>query len=284
MTLRVTFDTNVLDYACRPWRYPKDPRQPQLTKVHTALENGEIQGFFSVTLLTIEAILKLDRPAVYESTTLTAVHEGPKITKNAELPEAIRAFVGDNDLETFTTTLTVDQPARQEIPPEFKARFVAARELGLRVLRDVPRVGAYQYVDPDNDFYLDVGTSEDLALWIDKAHNVATAIEAKGLGIAQLKKLGLGLAARNPQGAWYSALTKAKDIHEQRKIERAFAEWADADSIAAHIAYGIDVFCSNDVGNSNATCSILDIDNRTWLSQTYGVQFMTFDDLLATLP
>lgn len=283
MTLRVTFDTNALDYACRPERYPKDPRQPQLANVRDALRSGAIQGFFSVTMLTIEGIMNKDRAGVYESTTLTTVRETPNTTKNADLPDAIRSFAGDGDLETHTIKLTVNQPARQEVHPEVKARVAAAHGLGVRVLKAVPRVGAYRIDDPDRTFYLDNGADEDLARWIDKAHEVSRAIEAKGLGMAQLKKLGLGLATGDPQGTWFNALTKAKDIHEQRKIERAFAEWADADSIASHIAYGISVFCSNDVGNSNATNSILDVENRTWLTQTYGVQFMTFDDLLAAL-
>ncbi|RCS29498.1 hypothetical protein DEO45_09985 [Rhodanobacter denitrificans] len=234
-------------------------------------------------MLTIEGIMNRDRAAVYESTTLTAVRETSKTTKNADLPEEIRSFVGDSDLETHTIKLIANQSARQEVHPEVKARIKAAHGLGVRALKAVPRVGAYRIDDPDGTFYLDNGVDEDLALWVDKAQEVTASIEAKGLGMAQLMKLGLGLAG-DPQGAWFSALTKAKDIHEQREIERAFAEWADADSIASHIAYGIDVFCSNDMGNSNATNSILDVENRAWLTQTYGVQFMSFDDLLAGLP
>jgi len=284
VTLRITFDTNVLDYACRPERYHKDPRQPQLAKIRDALKSGAIQGFFSVTMLTIEGIMNKDRAAVYESTALSAVREAPNMIRNADLPDEIRSFVGDGDLETHTLNLIADQPARQDVPPEVKARVNAAHGLGVRVLKAVPRVAAYRIDDLDGTFYLDNGANEDLSLWINKAHEVATAIEAKGLGMAQLTKLGLGQAANDPQGSWFSALTKAKDIHEKRKIERAFAEWADADSIASHIAYGIDVFCSNDVGNSNTANSILDVENRAWLTETYGVHFMTFDDLLATLP
>lgn len=45
MPLRVTFDTNVLDLACRPDRFPKDHRQPQMHKIKDALVAGTIQGF-----------------------------------------------------------------------------------------------------------------------------------------------------------------------------------------------------------------------------------------------
>ena len=41
MALRVTFDSNVLDLACRPERFPKDPRQSLMQKVHDALASGK---------------------------------------------------------------------------------------------------------------------------------------------------------------------------------------------------------------------------------------------------
>ena len=64
MPLRVTFDTNTLDLACRPERFPKDPRQPELAKVKAALTSGQLEGFYSVTLLTIEAVMRRDRAQV----------------------------------------------------------------------------------------------------------------------------------------------------------------------------------------------------------------------------
>ena len=101
--------------------------------------------------------------------------------------------------------------------------------------------------------------------------------------MAQVKALGKNLSFNDPQQTWFKALDKASDVHQQRAIERAFAEWADGDAIAAHIAYGIDIFCSADVGNSNVTNSVLDPTNRAWLTSTYEVQFMTFEDLAASL-
>ena len=65
-------------------------------------------------------------------------------------------------------------------------------------------------------------------------------------------------------------------------MQRAIAEWADADSIAAHVGYGIDLFCSEDQGKSAGGISlILDAANRAWLTATYGVQFATLTELAA---
>lgn len=38
--MRVTFDTNVLDKACRPARFPKDPDQPLYQKGPRRAEAG----------------------------------------------------------------------------------------------------------------------------------------------------------------------------------------------------------------------------------------------------
>ncbi len=283
MVPRVSLDTNVLDLACRPERFPKDPRQPHLHKVKAALAAGTIQGFCSVTMLTIEGIMRKDRAEVFASTQTKMQPETHSLTKNADLSHAIRAVVGDADVETIGMNLTVEQPARKPLHNEVLARIEAAQAVGVHFLKGVPRVGAYQIHDPEKKLYLDNGEGDALGVWIEKAHEVARAIESRGLGFAQVKAIGQAKAAGDPAKAWFKALDKAKDVHEERAVERAFSEWADGDAIAAHVAYGLDIFCSADVGNSSATNSVLAPANRAWLTATYGVKFMTFDDLLASL-
>ena len=48
------------------------------------------------------------------------------------------------------------------------------------------------------------------------------------------------------RGFWFEGLGRASTDAERAEVARAVAEWADADSIAAHIGYGIDLFCTND--------------------------------------
>jgi len=284
LNLRVTFDTNVLDLACRPERFPKDSRQPHLRKVRDALVAKRIHGFYSVAMLTIEGIMRKDRAEVFGSTGIARQSESIATAKNADLPAAIRAEVGDADIEKVEVTYVVDQPKRKPLHPEVVARVQAARALDVRVLKTAPRVGAYTIDDPNNEFYLSNGEGDALRDWIDRITSVADAIEGRGVGYAQVKALGQSLAAHDPAAAWFDALTEAKDIHQERAVERAFGEWADAEAISAHIAYGLDVFCSADVGNSNATNSVLDPINRAWLTATYGVKFISFDELLTGLP
>ena len=76
---------------------------------------------------------------------------------------------------------------------------------------------------------------------------------------------------------------RAADVHEVNAVNRAVAEWADGDSIAAHIGYGLDCFCTGDEGNSSGAASVFDAANRAWLSATYGVKFVTMKQLASML-
>ncbi|AKJ42293.1 hypothetical protein [Pragia fontium] len=279
MSLRVTFDTNVLDLACRPERFPKDHRQPHLNKVREALIAKRIIGFYPVTMLTIEGVMNKDRIDVYSGTRMLPKEEVVTITKNADLPEDIRDLVGTGDVETINIEYQVSQPNRQPLHPEVIARINTAHSLGVKPLKAVPRIGGFQITDPNHSYYYNNGDSQ----WTTKAHEIGRQIEQRGVGYAQVKAWGQKLGLNDPEAIWYEALRNAKDIHERRAIERAFSEWADGDAITSHITYGtdLDVFCSADVGNTNTTHSILDPVNRTWLTQTFGVTFITFDELLA---
>ena len=284
MVLRVTFDTNSLDLVCRPERFPKDHRQMQMRKIHDALTQGWIEGFYSVTMLTIEGMMRTDRADVFAGTRTVRQPETTGLTKNADLPDAVREKVGAADLETIRLDIHVEQPDRKPLHPETVARSRAAKAVGVKVLKAVPRVGAYHIQDPSGEYYLDPGEGDALQAWIDRACAVALAIEARGVGMAQIKELGARLGQSDSQSLWFRSLDRAGDIHEQREVERAFGEWADGDCIAAHVAYSIDVFCSYDVGKGNAGGSVLDHTNRAWLSETYGVRFATLEELAASLP
>jgi hypothetical protein len=121
-----------------------------------------------------------------------------------------------------------------------------------------------------------------LAARLDKASGVADAIQARGLGYATAVQLGLKFSERDGKvGEWWlQALRRAQDETERRKVQRAIREWADADSIAAHVGHGIDLFCSEDKGKSTGDePSVLDGANRAWLTTTFGVKFVTLTEL-----
>jgi len=78
---------------------------------------------------------------------------------------------------------------------------------------------------------------------------------------------------------WFQGLRRAKSNGERQKVAKAVAEWADGDSVAAHYGYGIKLFCSEDFGSGASKASVLDPDNRAWLTGTFGIQFVTMAQL-----
>lgn len=233
-------------------------------------------------MLTIEGVMKRDRAHVYGGTRIAI---GPETASslNAEGPPLfLPEWWGNENTEQIRREFRIEQPDRQPLHKEVKARVRAAHALGVKALKAPPRIGAFQIYDDEGKFFLSTGTDGETDTWIERVLEVVRAIEAKGVGVAQVKELGLNLAGS--QTDWHKGLQEACDTHQQRALERAFAEWADGDAIASHIAYDLDVFCSADMGKSNANKSVLDPDHRQWLERTYKVTFMSLEDLLAELP
>ena len=86
--------------------------------------------------------------------------------------------------------LQVEQPGRKPPPPKVIARVKAATGLGFKVLKGVPRIRAFHITDPTEEYFLKQGKGAELKAWIDKAIEVARAIEARGVGFATGQEIG----------------------------------------------------------------------------------------------
>ena len=130
--------------------------------------------------------------------------------------------------------------------------------------------------DPDGKRYLAEPDEAAIARRLDRHIDVVTAIEARGLGCAQAQQVAREIQAEiGGYNSFIVYLGKPRTPAEQRKINRAIAEWADGDSVAAHYGYGIDLFCSDDFGKSASPASVLDNGSRAWLTDAFGIQFVT---------
>lgn len=261
--MKVTFDTNTFDKAVRPNRYPNDLDNAHFVRVHEAIRRGQIEGFICETMITLEGIKVDDRATVF----------GTSVLSSQIMPEKSGSPIRVN--------LKMEQPLRQPLHPKQAERITAALDLGLKLL-GAPRVGMSRVVIPDSNPYA-VENETELSERLDRYHNIATAIEDRDLGSAQAWQLAQRFAGSGlPSSPWFKILGMARDIHEKREVARAVAEWADADSVAAHYGYANNVFCTEDKGAS-AHESILHPDNRAWLTTTYGICFATLRELALTL-
>src|SRR5260370_27485681 len=115
--MQVTFDTNTLDRAVRPERFPKDPRQPDYLKVRDALRSETLKGFFCETLVIIEGIQKKNRVATLGSTEI----------RSQILPETMTS----EGIVAIPINMRVGQQ-RQPLHPEVLATVQAALALCIR--------------------------------------------------------------------------------------------------------------------------------------------------------
>jgi hypothetical protein len=262
MPLRVTFDTNTLADVVLPEASQQPTNPADAARVRAAIQLGKIQGFFSETLVTLEGVQTKDRAAVFGSTRLQSESTC-------------------TDENTITISIGVVQD-RKPLEPRFFERIQAARGLGMRALRGPARIGWICVQDVDGMLFEPDGSTLELSARLDKVHKVATAIAERGLGHAAAVKFGLQFSASDGMSEpelWYKGLLRAKENGETNRVKEVVAEWADGDSVAAHYGYGIDRFCSQDFGQNAGKASVLHPDNRRWLREAFGIQFVTLAEL-----
>lgn len=264
--IRVTFDSNSLDRAVRPERFPKDPHHGAYLKVRDALAAGRIKGYFSESLITLEGIENKHRVDVIGSTRLAM--------------QGLRPYTADDGREIIEIPMRMEQ-ARHELHPEHRARILAAATLKVHALRGPSRVGWIRVDDPDRTIFESHDYDDALLRALELTTEVASAVQARGVGDALLFKIAAEFATRdNVTEPWPQSLPRAQNDAERRQVQRAVAEWADGDAVSSHIGFGIDLFCSEDMGKSTGGfASILDPTNRAWLASTYGVRFVTLPEL-----
>jgi hypothetical protein len=112
--MRVTFDTNTIDRAVRPERFPKDSRPNEYIRVRDALADGRIRGYIRDTLFTLEGMEKVDRAEVYGGTTLVSSRSQTTV-QTADGPQT-----------AIQINMKVHQPGRKALHPELARRIRSA--------------------------------------------------------------------------------------------------------------------------------------------------------------
>jgi hypothetical protein len=249
--LRVTFDSNVWQMVIMPSLASKTPLYTDFITIHDSLRTRRIQGFISETVGTLEAIKSVGRKAYFTSIQ-------PRV--NVEVVNV----VGGQALLKIDIGTTHDQhPGLHRV---LKERLELAIALEMRLMR-APRMTI-----PVPALFLDLSVFADevdvptSAARDNRWGEIMETIEQRGVGGALLRSLQEKAGGR-------------ADAIEEKEFARAVAEWADGDSVAAHVAYGNDIFCTEDQGKSAGGKSILDEENRRWLSLTYAVEFATVKEL-----
>ena len=244
--MRVTFDSNAWQKIVVPNLARKTSLYEEFTGIHEALRARKIQGFVCETVGTLEAIKRPTRRAYF-----TSIKPAVKVQTNAK----------GNQIH-MNINIGANHDQHPGLPPVLRERLELAFDLGIRLMR-APRIGI-----PVPNLFLDLSVfAEEVDVPISAARDnhwgdVVRAIEQRGVGSGALRL----------QQSSFKEMGQAEFAH-------AVAEWADGDSVAAHVAYGNDVFCTEDQGKTSGRASILDAANRKWVAATYNVRFATVREL-----
>jgi hypothetical protein len=272
--MKVTFDSQVWEPMVFPDRHLKNPDHVSMVKIKDALRSGRLQGFLCDTIGTVEAIAKSDR-AAYRAGTIPIIQTSAK-----NLGKGIRGL---------SITIETDHSLHPGLHPRLSEKLEEALAIGIRLLS-----APYMNQPLPSRFLNDLAiyAPEVLATgdYNERFGSAVSAIQARGVGGAVLPALVTRIAQRLNQPTGRTdvqlleyAYNNARDEADKREIEKAFAESADGDAVAAHIAFGNDYFCTEDQGKSARGASIFDAANRAWLKATYAVKFVTMQELVELL-
>jgi len=172
---------------------------------------------------------------------------------------------------------------RPPLDPTHAKMIATIEAMGMRALRGPARMCGIRAKDGQVKFFEPHKSVLELAECMDKVNTLATEIGRRAIGYAVPVKLGLELLTPEEIAKptlWFEGLRRASGY---KRTQRAIAEWAGADSIAAHYGYGIDLFCTEDNGRNAKGPSVLDDTNRAWLQKDYGIEFVSLAELAERL-
>jgi len=273
--MQVTFDTNVWGRMVLPERHVNSPNYVAWVKINDAMRSGLVRGFISEGFGTLEAIKRKNRAKFHAQNV-------PRVEMTSMTPSGGPICM--------TIEIKADHSLHPGIGEEFEEELDEAVAIGMKLLT-TPYIGlsipARLLNNPDI-YAPEVFATAD---YNERFGNVAGTIVARGVGegalVAIAKEFTERLDAARPAGlsdrdlinrvyeyACASGLNK-----EKRQIEKAFAESADGDLAAAHVAFGNDYLCTEDRGGSAIGPSVFDKDNRAWLKTVYGVEILNVQQL-----
>jgi hypothetical protein len=253
----VTFDSNVWRKVASPMNFPKDPEHKINEKLNLLIKQGQIKGYLSETIFTLEAIKRVDRKKVF------------KIYR-----PNIDVKIQDNSMINGNINLTLTMGPGKENQPELnyflREHLNDAVGAGFEIIH-LPRIGGF--LNEEADKYRVVFEGNDLKKYLDKVIEVAQRIESMNCGFKWIETIGLKYDQKV-----FNGIGKAP-TSEDNNIANAVAEWADGDTVACAVGIGSDFICTNDRGKAAGSNSVFATHNINVLSNEYGFQLINLQKL-----
>jgi hypothetical protein len=277
--MRVTFDTNVWNRMVLPEKWISSPNYDEFVRIKDAIRNGRIRGFISEGFATAESIGKRNQ-ANYHVQSVPGVGVTPEMQSGGSISMSIEI-----------------KPKHDQHPgigEDFEEELTAALAIGIKLLT-TPYIGL---AVPDRLRNNPQIYAEEVFATTDYNERFGSAVRTindRGVGEGALAVLAKEFAEQldgpRPTG-WsdrdliyrvYEYACLSGRNKEKRQVEKAFAEAADGDLVATHIASGNDYLCTEDRAKSAVSRSIFDSENRAWLKAEHGIEIVSAKQLASLL-
>lgn len=273
--MRITLDTNVWNRMVFPERWISSPNYDSLVRIKDAIRNGQVSGFISEGFATVESIGKRNR-AKYHVQNVPTVEVTPKVQSGGSISMSIE--------------IKANHSQHPGIGEEFEKELTEALAIGIRLLT-TPYIGLAVPDRLRNNPHIYADEVFATADYNERFGNVVQTIADRGIGQAALAVLAkefterldgprpAGMSDRELIYRVYEYACSSGRNKEKRQVEKAFAESADGDLVASHIAFGNDYLCTEDQGRSAVSRSIFDAENRAWLKTKHRVEIVNAQQL-----
>ena len=277
--MRVTFDTNVWNRMVFPERYANRPNYAALVTIRDAVRGGRVHGFISEGFGTVEAIQKKYQ-AKFHAQNVPKVN----VTNKSYGP----------GLHCLSINIEANHSLHPGIGEAFEEELQEALAIGIKLL-STPYIGLPVPDRLRNNPHIYAEEVFATADYNERFGEVSGTITARGVGQGALPALARDLTAQldgpKPDGLTDRALiygayeyASTRGLNKiKTQIEKAFAESADGDLVAAHIAFDNHYLCTEDRGRSAHGPSVFDPVHRAWLKTEYGVEIVEAQQLVTFL-
>jgi hypothetical protein len=273
--MRVTFDTNVWNRMVFPERHVNRPNYLSLVKIKNAIRGGQLRAFISEGFGTVEAVKRADR-AKFQA-------------QNVPNVEVTNKSYGHGH-HGMTIEIKANHSLHPGIGKEFEEELNEALAIGIKLL-STPYIGLPVPDRLRNNPHIYAEEVFETADYNERFGDVVRTIVDRGVGEGVLPALTKEFTARldSPRPASLSDRALIYGVYEyacasglskeKRRIEKAFAEAADGNLVAAHVAFGNDYLCTEDRGGTAVSPSVFDAKNRAWLKTEYGVEILNVQQM-----
>ena len=242
--MRITFDSNAWEAI-----FHRDDVKGR--PIRAALEERMIEGFICTAGFGIEAIAKWNRPTYFAQPYM----------------DVSFGIVRSEQPGRFLLNMSIGPDNRKHpgLPAVQVEKLQRALAAGIKLMRGQNWMGLPVPIE-----------ISDPSLYVPETREEAGAREGRQISVSGfIDERGVGNAAFVAADGWTD---RPRTPSEEKELGRACAEWADGEVVAAHIAYQNDILCTNDHART-AGRSIFDGPSRAWLAASYGVIFMTVEEL-----